>query len=42
MTDNKTQILKDYLKNFTTLKGIVISDSSSNGVVPLYYAFSQP
>lgn len=42
MTDNKTQLLKDYLKNFSTLKGIVISDSTSNGVVPLYYAFSQP
>lgn len=40
MTDNKTQLLKEYLRNFTTLKGIVISDSNINGVVPLYFAFS--
>lgn len=40
MTDTKVQLLKDYLRNFTTLRGIIISDSDSNGVVPLYYAFS--
>lgn len=41
MADNKTQILKEYLKNFATLKGIIISDVDRNGVVPLYYAFSE-
>lgn len=40
MTDNKTQILKEYLRNFTTIRGIIISDVDRNGVVPLYYAFS--
>lgn len=41
MADNKTQILKEYLRNFTTLKGIVISDVDRNGVVPLYHTFSE-
>ena len=42
MSDGKSQILKDYIKNFTTIKGIIISDVDQNGVVPLYSAFSEP
>ena len=37
--DNKSLILREYIKTYTTLKGLIVSDRDG---VPLYFAFAVP